>query len=215
MPVLSFAWPPVTRILALGAHCDDIELGCGGLLQRLAQECPHATLRAVFFSGSAERAAESQTCMHALFPAERMHLEFLTFQDAHFPLAWGEIKQKVHELARAYQPDLVLTHRRGDAHQDHRILQELSWNAFRAATIWEYEIPKYEDDQGPTGLYVPLSKEELERKIEAILCCHVSQLGKPWLDAETIRGLARLRGMHAQAPSGYAEAFFAAKTILS
>lgn len=211
MPIPFPAW---RRILALGAHCDDIELGCGGLLLQIAQCCPSAHLHAITFSGNSVRQEESAQCLRMLFPKERLTLEYHDFPDGAFPELWGTMKRLFRELSASHAPDLVLTHRDRDAHQDHRLIHELSWNAFRGPTIWEYEIPKFEDDLQKPNIFVPISAEQLSHKVQALMRCHVSQQEKPWFREESFRGLAALRGMHGKTSSPYAEAFFAAKLVM-
>lgn len=210
-----FTLPAVRHVLALGAHCDDIEIGCGGLLQRIAQTHPEAVLTAAIFSGDDVRQAESRECLQDLFPKDRLELRFFRYPDAFFPEHWGAIKRDFQRISQGPAPDLVLTHREGDAHQDHRVLQELTWNAIRGPMVWEYEIPKFEDDLKSPNLFVPLSVDDLERKINALMVRHTSQRGKPWFRDDVFRGLASLRGMHGRSPTGYAEAFWVKKLVVT
>ena len=138
----------------------------------------------------------------------------MSFRDGFFPEQGEEIKQWFEELKARINPDLILTHRRDDAHQDHREVCRLTWNTFRDHLILEYEIPKWDGDIGQPNLYVPVSAAALERKIELLMAHFGSQRSKQWFDDETFRGLARLRGMECRAPERYAEAFFARKVAL-
>lgn len=212
-PALPGGRPP--RFLCLGAHADDIEIGCGGALLQLLARHPGATVHWVVFSGTAERRREAEaSAARFLAGAGASRVELLDFPDARFPGAFDALKDAFEDLREAGTPDLVFTHRRADRHQDHRTVAELTWNAWRDHLILEYEIPKYEGDLAPPNCYVPLDREVAERKVALVMEGFPSQRSRHWFDAETFRGLLRLRGLEAAAPSGYAEAFHAAKVIL-
>jgi len=203
------------RIVCLGAHADDIEIGCGGTLLRLLAEQPDLEVDWIVFSGNAQRAAEAQTSAQAfLAGAARANVELHTFRDTYFPAAWGEIKEVFARLRDRVSPDLVFTHRRDDAHQDHRVLAELTWCLFRDHLVLEYEIPKFEGDLGQPNLFVPLAPEVCDRKIELLLTHFASQQARPWFTADTYRALLRLRGVECNSPTQFAEAFHARKIRL-
>jgi LmbE family N-acetylglucosaminyl deacetylase len=202
------------RLLCLGAHSDDIEIGCGGTVMTLigagAVECTWA----VFAAGDPVRREEAlRSADRFLQGAAAQRVVSHAFRDAWFPAAWGEIKAAVEAL-KDFEPDLILTHRRDDRHQDHRLLAELTWNAFRNHLVLEYEIPKYEGDLGQPNVYVPLAPEVADRKLAILLEEFASQRGRGWFDEATFRGLMRLRGLECAAPSGWAEAHHAPKTCL-
>jgi LmbE family N-acetylglucosaminyl deacetylase len=202
------------HILCLGAHSDDIEIGCGGTILRLAQQYPGCTFHWVVFSALGVRAEEARRAA-TLFAGSSVGGPFLKdFRDGHFPFAGAEIKALFEELKQTVSPDLIFTHNRQDAHQDHKILAELTWNTFRDHLILEYEIPKYDGDLGQPSVFVPLSGEICERKIRFLMDTFESQRSKQWFQPETFRSLMRLRGMECNAPFGYAEAFFARKLVL-
>lgn len=209
------AWQAVRRVLCLGAHADDLEIGCGGALLRLAEECADLRVQWVVFSGTAERAREAQDSAAQWLPAG-VPVDFVQhdFADSCFPAQWAEIKRAVADLRTGPPPDVIFTHRRDDAHQDHRVLAELAWCTFRDHWILEYEIPKYEGDLGQPNLYVPLSAAQARRKAEQTYAAFPSQQGRAWFTPETFLALARIRGVECQAPQGYAEAFYARKTVV-
>ena len=112
-------------------------------------------------------------------------------------------------------PDLILTHWHGDAHQDHRLVSELTWNTFRDHLVIEYEIPKYDGDLGRPNVFVPLERPVCEEKLNLLFAAFESQRAKRWFDRDTFLGLMRLRGMESNSPSGYAEGFHARKLVVS
>jgi LmbE family N-acetylglucosaminyl deacetylase len=203
------------QILCLGAHSDDIEIGCGGTILRLAEQYPHCLVYWVVFSAVGVRAAEARRAA-ALFagPAnlEGPHLQ--SFRDGFMPFVGAEVKSVFEEVKQRFSPDLIFTHNRSDAHQDHRLLGELTWNTFRDHLVLEYEIPKYDGDLGQPQLFVPLSREICQKKVNFLMDSFESQKTKRWFDPETFWGLMRLRGMECNAPSGYAEAFYGRKLVI-
>lgn len=203
------------RILGIGAHCDDIEIGAGGTILRLLAEHPGAEVRWAIATSGQERAAEARAAAEAFLEgAGSTELVVADFPESFLPAHWEAVKAWCFELRQGFEPDLVLGHRRGDRHQDHGILADLAWNTFRDHAILEYEIPKYEGDLTTPNLYVPLDVEHVDRKVAALLEHYGSQRNKGWFDAETFRGLMRLRGVECNAPSGYAEAFHAPKLTI-
>ena len=203
------------RILCLGSHSDDIEIGCGGTILRLAEEYPGCTFHWVVFSATGPREAEAR-CGAALFagPDRLKGLSLKTFRDGFMPFAGAEIKEFFEELKQAVSPDLIFTHQREDAHQDHRLISELTFNTFRDHLILEYEIPKYDGDLGRPNLFVPLDAQMCQKKIRYILDAFQSQHAKRWFQEETFSSLMRLRGMECNSPSGYAEAFYSRKLTI-
>jgi LmbE family N-acetylglucosaminyl deacetylase len=203
------------RLLCIGAHCDDIEIGCGGTILTLLASCPQLEVDWIVFSSDPVRRAEaSASARDFLGDAPNRRVRILEFRNGYFPTVAGDIKDFFESLKREVAPDLILTHHRGDFHQDHDVLATLSRNTFRDHTILEYEIPKYDGDLGRPNTFVPISDAVRERKTSAILRHFPSQQGKPWWTASTFDALMRLRGVECNAPSGYAEAFFAPKITL-
>jgi LmbE family N-acetylglucosaminyl deacetylase len=194
------------RVLAIGSHADDIEIGCGGTLLRLARELEALELHWVVLSADGERADEARASAEA-FGAEK---EVLGFRDAFFRYG-GEVKQFFEELKGRFDPDLVLTHHDADRHQDHRLVAELTWNTFRDHLILEYEIPKYDGDLGSPNVFFHLSQDIARRKVELLLDAFPSQREKRWFTEDLFLGLMRVRGMESNSPSGYAEGFYARK----
>lgn len=215
MMQLDFAGRERLRVLALGAHADDIEIGCGGLLlELLAKDRPVAVDWCVL-SASPERAREAEASARAFLQgAAEANVTVATFRDGFFPYDGAELKAWFETLKARPRPDLILTHTRRDRHQDHREVCQLTWNTFRDHLILEYEILKYDGDLETPNLYVPLSQALLERKIRILLEAFVTQRDKPWFDAESFRALARLRGVECASPSRFAEAFHAPKMVL-
>ena len=204
------------RVLCLGAHADDIEIGCGGLLLRLIEEGGPVDVEWVVFSAAPPRAVEARRSA-ALFlkGARRARVTLERFRDGFFPYQGARIKETFERLKRRPSPDLVLTHFRDDRHQDHRVLSDLAWNTFRDHWILEYEIPKFDGDLGSPSVFVPVSQAKAQLKVDYLERCFGSQRDKHWFTAETFRGLMRLRGMECRSASGYAEAFYSRKLVLA
>jgi LmbE family N-acetylglucosaminyl deacetylase len=197
------------RILCLGAHSDDIEIGCGGTLLRLARSVEALELHWVVLSASGERAQEARTSAEAFGAVA----EVQGFRDAFFRYG-PEVKAFFEELKGRFEPDLVLTHHGEDRHQDHRLVAELTWNTFRDHLILEYEIPKYDGDLGAPNVFVDLDEEVARRKVELLMESFPSQRGKRWFTEDLFRGLMRIRGMECNSPSGLAEGFYARKVAV-
>jgi LmbE family N-acetylglucosaminyl deacetylase len=196
-------------VLAIGAHADDIELGCGGTILRLARDVPQLELTWVVLSAAGKRREEAEAGARA-FGATSVEIQ--GFEDAF--LRYGRDVKDYFETLKRVEPDFVLTHTDNDRHQDHRLACELTWNTFRDHLVLEYEIPKYDGDLGTPNAYVPLEEELVARKVEALLGSFPSQASKPWFDESLFRALLRLRGMECRAASGLAEAFYARKLVL-
>ena len=216
MDSLRFGWSPEApvNVLCLGAHSDDIEIGCGGTILSLARQYPKCVFHWVVFSAIGIRADEARLAASLFTKPESLKGPILkTFQDGFMPWAGAEVKASFEEL-KSINPNLVFTHNGEDAHQDHRILAELTWNTFRDHTILEYEIPKYDGDMGTPSVFVPLEREVYEKKVSNLMEAFGSQRSKRWFQPETFMALMRLRGMECNAPSGYAEAFYSRKLVL-
>ena len=202
------------RVLCLGAHSDDIEIGCGGTILRLAEEHPDCEFHWVVFSATGVRASEAARAAQ-LFAGSRLRNALLKpFRDGYMPWLGAEIKSVFEEELKPLSPDLVLTHYGNDAHQDHRLISQLTWNTFRDHLIFEYEIPKYDGDLGCPGLFVPLDQRQYQVKVQHIMEAFPSQHAKHWFKPETFLSLMRLRGLECVAPAGHAEAFYCRKLIL-
>ncbi|WP_210520959.1 PIG-L deacetylase family protein [Hymenobacter terricola] len=202
------------RVLCLGAHCDDIEIGAGGTLLRLLAAGQVSAVRWVVFAATDERAREAEACAaQFLAGATATEVTVHRYRDGLLAQATEAIKADFEAL-KGFAPGLVLTHYRHDQHQDHRLVSDLTWNTFRNHLIWEYEIPKFDGDLGNPACFVALSEAELGRKVELLLAGFPSQAGKHWFDAETFRALPRLRGIQAGGDSRYAEAFYVRKITL-
>jgi LmbE family N-acetylglucosaminyl deacetylase len=205
--------PPT--VLCLGAHCDDIEIGCGATIVRWSRDYPGARLVWAIFSGEPQREQESRAAAARLTaggaPCE---LRFFDFRDRFFFSQAERIKEAFDELRGMVRPDVILTHHLHDRHQDHELIAELTWNTFRSHLILEYEIPKYEGDLGQPNVFVPHTAADLDRKVDCLLESFPSQRSRAWFTADTFRALARLRGIESGAPSGFAEAFHGRKLCL-
>jgi LmbE family N-acetylglucosaminyl deacetylase len=202
------------RVLCLGAHSDDIEIGCGGLILSLIKRGRPVEVDWVVFSAAGEREQEARRGA-ALFlkGARRARVHIKQFRDGFFPYE-PEIKKVFESIKQDTGPNLVLTHYRKDRHQDHRVLSDLTWNTWRDHLILEYEIPKYDGDFGTPNCFVPLNPGICRRKVKYLDSAFGTQRDKHWFSAETFMGLMRLRGMECRAPGGYAEAFYSRKSIL-
>jgi LmbE family N-acetylglucosaminyl deacetylase len=206
------------RVLCLGAHCDDIEIGCGGALLRLIEAFPGATYHWIVLSSNAERRQEALTSAAAFLdgvPEARREIAVEAFRESYFPWVGAEIKDYFFErLAACICPDVIFTHARDDRHQDHRVVSDLTWNTFRNHLILEYEVPKYDGDLGIPNLYVALDEATAQRKVELLIEHFPSQRSRRWFDVDTFRGLMRLRGVEANAPERFAEGFYCRKAVL-
>jgi LmbE family N-acetylglucosaminyl deacetylase len=202
-------------VVAIGAHPDDIEIGCGGTLLRLGAEGRLGTVAWVVLTGEEPRRREAAASARAFVPADvELDLRHAELTDGYLPASYGEVKRFLHGLADGPAPDLVFTPRREDAHQDHRLLAELAPTVFRTSLILEYEIPKADGDLGQTNAYVELSGDVVARKVALLFEHFESQRDRTWFTDETFRALLRLRGIEALAASGYAEGFVARKVVL-
>jgi len=201
------------QVLCLGAHADDIEIGAGGALLTWLQSGAELDVHWCVASASGVRGEEARAAAaDFLAGAANWTLALGAFRDAYFPYEGAELKAWVEAQKPRMKPDIVLTHARCDAHQDHRLLNELAWNAFRDSLILEFEIPKWDGDLGRPNLYVALEDAVLARKVELLERHFGSQRSKDWFTAETFRALARLRGLECRA--AYAEAFWAHKLLV-
>ena len=202
-------------VLCLGAHSDDIEIGAGATLLSLIERGALLDVHWCVLSGAGGREKEARdSASDFLKGATKSQVEINSFQDGFFPEHGEAIKLWFEALKSRVSPDVIFTHYRDDAHQDHRQVCRLTWNTFRDHCIVEYEVPKWDGDMGQPNVYVPVSAAALRRKIELLNAHFGSQRSKQWFDAETFLGLARLRGMECRAPERYAEAFFARKLTL-
>jgi LmbE family N-acetylglucosaminyl deacetylase len=202
------------RLLFLGAHCDDVEIGCGGTILRLAEEHPEASFTWVTFASTPERKREAETSASRFLEGVKEHrVEVNAFRESYFPFVGAELKDHFETLKR-HAPDVVFTHAREDRHQDHRIVSDLTWNTFRDHLVLEYEIPKWDGDLGQPNCFVPLARETVQRKARLLLECFPSQATRSWFTADTFTSLARLRGIECNAPEGHAEAFTLRKAVL-
>ena len=202
-------------VLCLGAHSDDIEIGVGATLLSLIARGVRLEIHWCVLSGAGEREREAKaSAADFVAQAASANVEVLGFRDGFFPEQGEAIKSWFETLKDRNNPDVIFTHYRDDAHQDHRQVSRLTWNTFRDHCILEYEIPKWDGDLGQPNFYMPVSASTLERKVNLLISHFGSQRSKQWFDAETFFGLARLRGMECRAPERYAEAFFGRKLLL-
>jgi LmbE family N-acetylglucosaminyl deacetylase len=204
------------RVLVIGCHADDIEIGCGGTLLTLAREHPGLEVHWVVLAAPGIRGEEARaSAAEFLAHAGKGTVEVHGFRDGFLPYVGAEVKDVFEELKPRVDPQIVLTHSRYDAHQDHRLACELTWNTFRNHLILEYEIPKFDGDLGRPNVFVPLTAATVDEKLALLERHFASQSSKHWYDGETFRGLMRLRGMEAVAPERFAEAFTCRKLVLA
>jgi LmbE family N-acetylglucosaminyl deacetylase len=198
----------------MGAHSDDIEIGCGGTILRLAQQYPDCEFHWVVFNATGTRGEEA-ACAAQLFAGSRLRGPLLKgFQDGFMPYLGSEVKAVFENELKQISPDVIFTHNGNDAHQDHQLISQLTWNTFRDHLILEYEIPKYDGDLGRPSVFVPLEREICDKKVNHLMAAFHSQQTKRWFERDTFFALMRLRGMECAAPSGYAEAFYSRKLVL-
>lgn len=203
------------RLLCLGAHADDIEIGCGGTILHLLRAFPNTQVDWVVFTSGATRGAEARrAASDFLQQAASTRVTVFEFEDGFLPHDWDAVKRKFEEIKSDCDPDLIFTHYEHDRHQDHRLVNELTWNTFRNHAILEYEIPKFDGDLGTPSVFVPLEESDVSQKVALLMDCYQTQRDKHWFDEETFRSLCRIRGMECRSPSGYAEAFYARKLVL-
>ena len=211
--MIRFVPSKLDHVLCLGAHADDIEIGAGGTILRLLRDNPETTVHWVVFSAVGEREVEAkESAARFLEQARARHVVIRDFRDGFFPYQGEVIKQAFEALKGEIAPDLIFTHSSIDAHQDHRLINELTWNTFRRHAILEFEIPKYDGDLGRPNLYVPLPDEICQRKIDHLMSCFLTQAGKHWFTDETFRAMMRLRGV--ECGEFYAEAYFSRKLVI-
>ena len=217
--MLSLVFSPERRgplkLLCLGAHADDIEIGCGGTVLRLAAEVRDLVVKWIVFSGAGPREVEARNSAASFLEniAEKQ-IDVLQFRDGYFPFHGAEIKDRFEAIKCEFDPSLVLTHWRGDAHQDHRLVAQLTRNTFRDHLILEYEIPKYDGDLGNPNFFVPLTQAQFRRKVETIGRHFSSQRGRSWFSDETFLAMARLRAIECNSAEGFAEGFYVRKIVL-
>ncbi|MDH3499487.1 MAG: PIG-L family deacetylase [Acidimicrobiia bacterium] len=211
-PVHSF--DGLRSVLCIGAHPDDVELGCGGTLHHLHQNHPVVEFTVVVMTGSTERAAEAkEAAARFCGPDSRVHV--LGQRDGYLPYEGAAAKDELRELAADLDPDIVFTHRRDDLHQDHSFVSDLTGQLFRNHLVLEYEIPKYDGDLGTCNTYVHLSETDAEAKVTGILDVFATQRSKYWMRADVLRATLRLRGVESRAPDLLAEGFVARKLVLT
>ena len=204
------------RILCLGAHCDDIEIGCGGPVLKLLEARDDVRVDWIVFTSDEKRASEARAGATAILGrAAESNVVVREFRQRFFPYIGAEIKEYFDELGASIQPDVIFTHYSRDLHQDHRVLADLTYNTWRDRLVLEYEIPKWDGDLGRPNVYVRLETPQVHRKVEAIWETFASQRDKHWFTKETFLALMRLRGVECKAPSGYAEAFHCRKLVLA
>lgn len=204
------------HILCLGAHSDDIEIGCGGTILRLLQNYRYCTITWVVFAANAARKREAVTsAKRFLRGAKENTIITKTFKESFFPYRGEEIKEFFEQLKARVSPDLIFSHYRFDLHQDHRVISELTWNTFRNHLILEYEIPKYDGDLGQPNVYVPLAQSIARTKVNYLMKGFSTQRSRQWFTEDTFYSLLRLRGIESNAPDQYAEAFHGRKIILA
>jgi LmbE family N-acetylglucosaminyl deacetylase len=205
----------VRRILCLGAHSDDIEIGAGGALLKMAAENPDLEIMWIVFSAPGARADEAQRSANEfLAGVARKQIIVGSFRESYFPSEWVSIKDWFEEVKAKFDPDIVFTHYRDDRHQDHRVLSDLAWNTFRNHMILEYEILKYDGDLGRPNVFVPLSEDLCALKTDLLMKHFKTQTAKHWFTNDTFEAMQRIRGIECASPTGRAEAFYSRKLVL-
>ncbi len=202
------------NVLCIGAHSDDIEIGCGGTVLRLIDECDSLIICWIVFGADERRKAEALASANGFLKSvQEKTVRIESFRDGFFPYLGSEIKTYFEELKREVDPDIIFTHYRNDLHQDHRLISDLTWNTFRDHLILEYEIPKYDGDLGTPNFFVHLDESLSRRKSELVLNHFESQRGRDWFTEDTFLALLRMRGVESRSPGRYAEAFHCRKMV--
>jgi len=208
-------FPEDAVVLCLGAHCDDVEIGCGGTLMELRARHPKLRFHWVVFSSDDEREAETRAAAACILGnGPGMAIEILNFRGSYLPYEGAAVKDAFEDLKARLKPSLIFTHFLQDRHQDHRVIAEFTWNTFRNHAILEYEIAKFEGDLAHPNVFMPLSAGVAERKVEMLMDCFPSQHNRTWFDRDLFFGHMRLRGVECNAPARFAEAFHARKLAL-
>jgi LmbE family N-acetylglucosaminyl deacetylase len=203
------------RILCLGAHCDDIEIGCGGTIIKLTAMQRELEMRwIVFCSGEQRREEALRSADVFLKNVAKRKVIVHSFKDGFLPYVGGEVKEEFEQLKNEFSPDVILTHYRHDLHQDHRLVSELTWNTYRSHLILEYEIPKYDGDFGSPNIFVELDEAVCHRKVATIVGGFPSQSDKQWFSRDLLLSVLRIRGVEANARTGFAEGFYCRKAML-
>jgi LmbE family N-acetylglucosaminyl deacetylase len=206
---------PLRSILCLGAHSDDIEIGCGGTVLRLTEENPDLQVWWVVFSAVDQRRAEAlRSADMFLANVKECNVIARDFRDGYFPYQGADIKDLFENLKREVSPDLIFTHYRKDLHQDHRLINELTWNTWRDHMVLEYEIPKFDGDLGNPNFYVPLKRSLCQKKNDILCSVFETQEVKPWFTGETFWSLLQIRGVECRAAESLAEGFYARKIVI-
>jgi LmbE family N-acetylglucosaminyl deacetylase len=202
------------NILCLGAHCDDIEIGCGGTILKLIENYSNITIHWIVFSSNQQRAQEAIVSSNTfLKEVSQKKIVIKSFQDGFLSFQGKEVKESFEQLKQEFSPDLIFTHYRQDRHQDHRLISDLTWNTFRNHLILEYEIPKYDGDLGIPNLFVHLDEALCRRKIQYLMDAFPTQNNKQWFTEETFSSILRIRGIESNSPSNYSEAFHCRKMV--
>ena len=202
------------KILCLGAHCDDIEIGCGGTVLKLIENYSNITVYWVIFSSNEQRAQEAIVSSNTfLKEVSQKKVEIKNFQDGFLSFQGKEVKECFEQLKQEFSPDLIFTHYRQDRHQDHRLISDFTWNTFRNHLILEYEIPKYDGDLGIPNFFVHLDEAVCRRKIQYLMDAFPTQNNKQWFTEETFSSILRIRGIESNSPSKYSEAFHCRKIV--
>lgn len=201
------------KILCLGAHPDDIEIGCGGTLLRIIEDVPNAHFFWVVFSGNEQRKKEAIESAETFLRKAQGKIILKNFKDSYFPFLGVQIKDFFEELKKEISPDIIFTHYKKDLHQDHRLISELTWNSFRDHFILEYEIIKYDGDLRTPNFYVNLTRSQVNKKISHILNFFKTQNGKIWFTEETFRSILKIRGIESNCSDNYSEGFYCRKIL--
>jgi len=204
------------KVLCLGAHADDIEIGCGGTILKLLQSQPDASFCWMVFGAGEERAREAiESANLFLHGVKEKHIGVERFRDGFFPYQGSEIKELFESIKKRFNPDLIFTHYRGDLHQDHRLISDITWNTFRDHLILEYEIPKYDGDLGSPNFFVYLDESICRKKVQHILNVFQTQREKHWFTEDAFLAILRLRGLESVSCQKYAEGFYCRKVVLT
>jgi len=203
------------NVLCLGAHSDDIEIGCGGTILKLLSSNPAVNVHWVVLGAAGDREKEARTSAERLLAgAAGKKIVIKGFRDSFFPYIGAEIKEYFEQIKKEISPDIIFTHCRHDLHQDHRLTCELTWNTFRDHLILEYEILKYDGDLGEPNIYSHLSAEIAQRKVDNVLEVFRTQGSRSWFTKSAFMAIMRIRGVESNSRAGFAEAFYCRKAVI-
>jgi len=193
------------RVLLLGAHPDDIELGCGALLHHMAKE---ADVLCVTLSDNQKNpdlrnVKEEHYVSMAILGVPKAKIIFGPFTTRVFPDSRQEILEYFLKLRKDYQPDLIFVHSKQDIHQDHLTMTDEALRAFRGITLLGFDVVRSSYGFFPNFL-VEVTEEDVNKKVEA-LSKYKTYRDRYYFNSELTRSIMVRHGALAECP--FAEGF--------